>query len=313
MKSQLKPPRELRSDSSIQFSGSESVSEQLLMLTNHINSIKIKHKMLADSLQPDNLKSSVKGLLDDLILAKISSQVDEAVVKMKEEQTFMQHNVTISSDKLDAIKQEVYAGLNLDLSNLVDKTLESYNRRIFSVESSLATLESSMIDLKNSFQPIQSNLARLNDRFEQQALSNQIIVFGVKEETSIENTESQFLSLCAGKFPGIPIIQSDVVSAKRIGKPSAKPRPIVVEFCNLRVRQLLLRQKKDLKGSGILFSETLTKPRLQLLSYAKSKLGLRNVWSSKGDILYKTQSGRVVKFNNQSEIDLCAANAEKLK
>ena len=233
MKSQLKPPRELRSDSSIQFSGSESVSEQLLMLTNHINSIKIKHEMLADSLQPDNLKSSVKGLLDDLILAKISSQVDEAVVKMKEEQTFMQHNVTISSDKLDAIKQEVYAGLNLDLSNLVDKTLESYNRRIFSVESSLATLESSMIDLKNSFQPIQSNLARLNDRFEQQALSNQIIVFGVKEETSIENTESQFLSLCAGKFPGIPIIQSDVVSAKRIGKPSAKPRPIVVEFCNL--------------------------------------------------------------------------------
>jgi hypothetical protein len=67
MKSQLKPPRELRSDSSIQFSGSKSVSEQLLMLTNHINSIKIKHKMLADSLQPDNLKSSVEGLLEDLI------------------------------------------------------------------------------------------------------------------------------------------------------------------------------------------------------------------------------------------------------
>ena len=310
MKGQIKPPRELRSDSSLQFSGSESVSEQILMLTSHMNNIKIKHKILADSLHPDSLKSSVKGLLDGLILAKISTQVDEAVTKMKEEQAFIQHDATISSDKLDAIKQDVYAGLSLDLSSLVDKTLESYNKRISLIESSLTTLGSSMKDLESSFKPIQSNLARLNDRFEQQALSNQIIVFGVKEDPPIENTESQFMSLCAVKFPGIPITQSDVVSAKRIGKPSAKPRPIVVEFCNLRIRQLLLRQKKDLKGSGTLFSEMLTKPRLQLLSYAKSKLGLRNVWSSKGDILYKTQSGRVVKFSDQDEIDLCAANAE---
>ena len=55
--------------------------------------------MLADFLQPENLKSSVKGLLDDLILANISTQVDEAVIKMTEEQVFMQNDVTISSDK----------------------------------------------------------------------------------------------------------------------------------------------------------------------------------------------------------------------
>ena len=101
------------------------------MLTNYMKNIKIKHKMLADSLHPDSLKSPVKGLLYDLILAKISTQVDEAVTKMKEEQAFMQHDVTISSDKLDAIKQDVYAGLNLELSSLVDKTLESYNNAYF--------------------------------------------------------------------------------------------------------------------------------------------------------------------------------------
>ena len=210
MKSQIKPPRELRSDSSLQISGSESISEQILMLTNHIINIKIKHKMLADSLHPDSLKSSVKGLLDDLILDKISTQVDEALTKMKEEQAFMQHDVTISSDKMDAIKQDVYAGLNLDLSSLVDKTLESYNKHIFSIESSLTTLGSPMKDLESSFRPIQSNLARLNYRFEQQALSNQIIVFGVKEHAPIENTESQFMSLCPGKFPGTPITHSNV-------------------------------------------------------------------------------------------------------
>jgi len=128
----------------------------------------------------------------------------------------------------------------------------------------------------------------------------------VKEDAPLK-IQSQFMSLCARKFPGIPITQSNVVSAKRIGR---QPRPTVVEFCNLQICQLLLRQKKDLKGSGTLFSEMLTKPRLQLLSYAKSKLGLCNVWSSKEDILYKTQSGRVVKFSDQNKIDLFAANAE---
>ena len=101
------------------------------MLTNHINSMEIKHEMLADSLQPDNLKSSVKGLLAELILAKISTQVDEAVIEMKEEHTFNQHDVTLSSDKQDAIKQDVYAGLNLDLINLVDKSLEIITNACF--------------------------------------------------------------------------------------------------------------------------------------------------------------------------------------
>ena len=114
----------------------------------------------------------------------------------------------------------------------------SNNERIFSIESSLTTLESSMKDLESYFRPIQSNLARLNDHFEQQGLSNQITVFGVKGDAFIENAESRFMSLCAGKFPGIPITQSDVVSAKSIGKLSAKARPIVVELCNLRVKNI---------------------------------------------------------------------------
>ena len=60
----------------------------------------------------------------------------------------------------------------------------------------------------------------------------------------LKTLKRQFMSLCSGKFPGIPITQSDVVSAKGIGKPSAKPKPIVVEFCNLRIRQLLLQTKE---------------------------------------------------------------------
>ena len=109
---------------------------------------------------------------------------------MKEKQAFIQHDVTISSDKPDAIKQYVYTGLNLDLTNLFDKTLESYEKSIFSIESSLTTLESSMKDLERSFRTVQSNLARFFDHFEQQALSSQTIVFGVKEDSSIENIES---------------------------------------------------------------------------------------------------------------------------
>jgi hypothetical protein len=141
--------------------------------------------------------------------------------------------------------------LSLEISN---------NECIFSIESSLVTLESSMKDLESYFRPIQSNLARLNDRFEQQGLSSQITVFGVKGDVFIENTESRFMSLCAGKFPGIPITQSDVVSAKRIGKPSAKARPTIVQFCNLRVKNIRYYKRQFGRNCRVLEADYLKFP-----------------------------------------------------
>ena len=67
-----------------------------------------------------------------------------------------------------------------------------------------------------------------------------------------------------------------------------------MEFCSPRIQKLILREKKSLQGSGVFISESLTKPRLQLFNYAKSKLGKRSTWSSGGEILTKFSDGEVI-------------------
>ena len=121
-------------------------------------------------------------------------------------------------------------------------------------------------------------------------LSNQLVLFGLKEDPYPEASESKFLRFCSTRFP---VTQNDLVSARRIGKQGSgwKPHPLVVEFCSPRMQQLILREKKCLQGSGVFISESLINSGLQLLSYTKSKLGKRSTWSTGGEI----QSFQMVK------------------
>jgi len=69
------------------------------------------------------------------------------------------------------------------------------------------------------------------------------------------------------------------------------------------MQQLILREKKGLQGSGVFISESLTKPRLQLLNYAKSKFEKRFTWSSGGVILTKLSDGKVITVKTASQVD----------
>ena len=159
--------------------------------------------------------------------------------------------------------------------------------------------------LQNSLKPIQYNVDRLSDQFDQMKLSNQLVLFGLKEDPYPEASESRFLGFCSTRFPGIPVTQNDIVSARRIGKQGSglKPRPLVVVFCSSRMQQLILREKKCLQGSGVFISESLTKSRLQLLNYTKSKLGKRSTWSSGGEILTSLSDGKVITVKVASQVD----------
>ena len=88
--------------------------------------------------------------------------------------------------------------------------------------------------LQNSLKPIQSNLDRLSDQFDQMKLSNQLVLFGLKEDLYPEASDSRLLGFCITRFPGIPVTQNDIISARRIGKQGSglKPRPLVLEFCS---------------------------------------------------------------------------------
>jgi hypothetical protein len=72
----------MRSDCSIQYSGAESINEQITMLTSHINTLKNKQKLIADSLNDQNLKSTMAEVVSEALSNEVGSLVEASVKKL---------------------------------------------------------------------------------------------------------------------------------------------------------------------------------------------------------------------------------------
>ena len=86
----------------------------------------------------------------------------------------------------------------------------------------------------------------------------------------------------------IEISASDIDRSYRIGKKSSgKKRPIIIKLARYNCRRHVYHNKKKLKYSGMLITESLTKFRLIKLNEARDHHGFRNVWSVDGRIMFK--------------------------
>lgn len=98
-------------------------------------------------------------------------------------------------------------------------------------------------------------------------------------------------------------------SCYRLGKPrsaaeAAKakgPRPLLVRFTTTSWRDLTWLNKKNLKGTKIFMSESLTKFRQDLLLRAKEKFGPKNAWSMGGNI-FATVNNKKVAIRNLKDL-----------
>ncbi|XP_065559784.1 uncharacterized protein LOC136026894 isoform X7 [Artemia franciscana] len=138
---------------------------------------------------------------------------------------------------------------------------------------------------------------------EQKIAEKEIIVHGVAEMDPHETAESAFLSICNENFPHLSVHKNDLISSRRIGKQGSRPRPIIVQFSNLSIRQFLLKNKYRVRAAGITFDETMTNSKLALRNYAKFCLGSRSVWVSNGEILHRTSSNNIIKIFSKKDVD----------
>ena len=70
-----------------------------------------------------------------------------------------------------------------------------------------------------------------------------------------------------------------------------------------QLQELILKERKNLKGNGVFLSESLSKTKLVVLNYAKAKFGMNSVWSSGGEIFLKTPDGKTIKLKSTNEVD----------
>lgn len=154
------------------------------------------------------------------------------------------------------------------------KTLEENTRVISELKDALVEKDKTIGVLENKI-----------DDLEQYQRRQCLRVFGVSE-TDGEDTDK--LAIDVAKKIGVDLSVNDIDRSHRIGrKETDRPRPVIVKFVSYRKRNELFRSKKNLRGTGIVIREDLTKKRHALLQEAITKFGLKNVWTQDGAIIVK--------------------------
>ena len=154
-------------------------------------------------------------------------------------------------------------------------------------EAIIKSLQQENANIKNELETVR--LA--TDRNEQKSRSSCLLLHGI-EEVENENTDVLCLISIENQL-GISIQLADIERSHRIGPRktkttrSTKARPIIIRFASMRKRIEVFANKKKLKGSNIVLTESLTSYRYQLYLKAKEKYGAKNTWTSEGRIFTK--------------------------
>lgn len=109
----------------------------------------------------------------------------------------------------------------------------------------------SNIDTKMAF------LEREVEALQRQALQKTLRISGVADK--INETREELLAAVTALLDDIKLPQIQIVTCRRVGKHSTKPRAIIVELTKLEDKFLIFSNKKHLKGKKIYINQALTK------------------------------------------------------
>ena len=100
------------------------------------------------------------------------------------------------------------------------------------------------------------------------------------------------------------INEEDVKMAHRVGKfRSDKKRAIIVRFASRKKKDLVMTEKKKLKGSGILICEDLTKTNASWFFKVKKTEGVLNAWTKNGETLVRnTKTNEILKITKDFDL-----------
>lgn len=144
-------------------------------------------------------------------------------------------------------------------------------------------------------------LSKLYDHQEMRSRQKILLVHGVQEEKQ-ENTGKVLMHHFQKYFKDSHI--DHIKQCHRIGRLVAdKPRPILVKFVDLTLKNKIWSNKSSLKGTGITLSEFLTKGRHDLFMAARKLLGLNKCWTHNGSVFILNSDGAKQQITNMSDLN----------
>lgn len=235
--------------------------------------------------------------------------VDEAIEKI------------MNSERLtEAICQAVKEAASQEFAKLMDQ-LEKHESRIMDLESVQQSQRKEIVKLNGLIEGYESRISRLeNDtnNLEQYSKRNCILFFGVPE-TKEEDT-TQLICKIAREKLRVDLQPSAIDRSHRLQRrsqandandasrgtpssghmqtrsgrrdqsnqgssPSAAPRPLLVKFVSYQSRQMVIKNRKLLKGSRMSIQEHLTRKNQDLLAKTRANPSVKEAWTSDGRIV----------------------------
>jgi len=147
-------------------------------------------------------------------------------------------------------------------------------------------------NLEKEIDKLKTELKSANDRnadgidsLEQYSRRNCVVLHGVPEKEK-EDTDQLFINKIQEHL-GVEVKVRDIDRSHRLGakRSDGSGRAIIVKFARYNVRARVFREKRKLKSTGLMLTESLTKKRVAMLNAARDKFGKMNVWSSDGEIM----------------------------
>lgn len=196
-------------------------------------------------------------------------EFEEVIMNVLKKDSFTATLIDIVSSSIkDIIKQEM------------KDVIGFYQAKITELEENIKTLESDNKKLHDKTNARQ-------DTFDQQLRRKNIRIFGIKEEKN-ECTEDVVIKTLSKKL-NIDIPSDSIDECYRVGgvKEGKNKRHILIKFTTFKIKNMIYKNKSNLKGSNLVIKEDLTPYRLNELKMLSDKHGTRNVWSMNGEIYFK--------------------------
>ena len=161
--------------------------------------------------------------------------------------------------------------------NLINEKFEDFEKALKEKDEEIKLLEKENNYLNKGLDKMDGVV----DREEQYSRINCLLVHGIVDET-VEDKEQNIIYTLQQSM-NETIQPEDIDRSHKLGKPNSsknvKPRPIIVKFVRYNTCNRIYRNKKNLKGTGISVTESLTAKTINMLEKAKEEHTFTNVWS----------------------------------
>ena len=242
------------------------------------------------------------------ILEKLESLVTMTYIEEKFKEVVNKHQLQAELNSLkETIKNEIYERVNEDIEKIrsevhdVDVLVQVCKKNIQSLNGRADKQDENHITSRLNFMRVQKRCEEL----ENYSRRNSVRIFGIpdKDTETVEDCAEKVIKLLQTNLElKVDIEHIDI--AHRMGTyQKGRSRTIIVKFVSKRVKNMVIFNRRKLKGSQVVIIEDVSKDTQELMKEALKKDETEKSWTKDGTIYALLKNKNIVKIHNYSDIE----------